>query len=559
MWRFRFLSIFIALIYLLLIVRLFFIQVIGGSKYKIAASSQHFFEMVIPANRGNIYTSDGSILAMNTDAYLVYAQPRLIGDKARFIKDIAKVMDVDEISLKDKLSDNSLYWLPLFHKVDPLQVEKLQSLNLTGIGYESESVRYYPEASMAANLLGFVAMDLDGKDKGYFGLEGYYDRDLSGKNGTVKFERDANGDQIILANNKRIPPENGRSMTLWLDRMVQHIADVRLKAGIEKYGAKEGTVTIMDPKTGGILAMSTYPTYDQAHFNQYPDNLYKNAIVASSYEPGSTFKVLVMAAGIQENIITPDFVMNEDGPVKIGEYVIRTWDNQYHGSVTMTDVLIHSSNVGMVFIERKLGPKKLLDYIHGYGFGKPTGIDLEEELSPELRPDNDWKDIDFATSSFGQGIAVTPLQMIRAVSAIANDGMMMAPKMVKEIKDQNGKVIKISPQKIKQIISPETARIVTEMMIAAVDKGESKWAKPKGYRIAGKTGTAQIPVAGHYDDKKTIASFVGFAPADNPKFVILVTLREPSSSQWGSETAAPLFFDIAQDLFLYYGIPPNLN
>jgi cell division protein FtsI/penicillin-binding protein 2 len=198
-----------------------------------------------------------------------------------------------------------------------------------------------------------------------------------------------------------------------------------------------------------------------------------------------------------------------------------------------------------------------LEYIHGFGFGRLTGVDLEEESTPEMRPDQDWKDIDYATASFGQGIAVTPLQMIRAVAALANGGMMMEPRMVKEIIDQNDKITEIQPKKIKQIVSPESARIATEMMIAAVDKGESKWAKPKGYRIAGKTGTAQIPVAGHYDDKKTIASFVGFAPADDPKFVILVTLREPSSSQWGSETAAPLFFNIAHDLFIYWGIAPD--
>ena len=199
----------------------------------------------------------------------------------------------------------------------------------------------------------------------------------------------------------------------------------------------------------------------------------------------------------------------------------------------------------------------MLKVIHGFGFGEPTGIDLEEEVSASIREDDEWKDIDLATASFGQGITVTPIQMVRAVAAIANSGQLMEPRVVKEIRDGSGRVVPIKSKKPRSVLSPATARIMTEMMIAAVDRGEAKWAKPMGYRIAGKTGTAQIPVAGHYDDKKTIASFVGFAPADDPKFVMLVTLREPASSPWGSETAAPLFFTIAKDLFSYYGIAPQ--
>lgn len=249
--------------------------------------------------------------------------------------------------------------------------------------------------------------------------------------------------------------------------------------------------------------------------------------------------------------------MDESGPVQIGPYVIRTWNNEYNGKISMTEVLEHSSNVGMVFVAQQLGREKLLAAIRKFGFGKLTNIDLEDEASPELRPDKEWAVVDEYTASFGQGIAVTPIQMVRALAALANGGKMMEPHVVKEIKDAKGKVTTVQPKVVSQVISPETARIVTEMMVAAVDNGEAKWAKPKGYRVAGKTGTAQIPVAGHYDATKTIASFVGFAPADKPRFVMLVTLREPSSSPWGSETAAPLFFTIARDLFTYWGIPPQ--
>jgi len=211
----------------------------------------------------------------------------------------------------------------------------------------------------------------------------------------------------------------------------------------------------------------------------------------------------------------------------------------------------------MVFVAKSLGKEKLMSYIRNFGFGQLTGVDLEEEASPLLREAKEWREIDLATASFGQGIAVTPLQMLRAVGVLANDGWLMEPKMVKEILGAGGESVVVKPKKSRQVIGSDAAHVITEMMINAVDNGEAKWAKPKGYRIAGKTGTAQIPVAGHYDETKTIASFVGFAPADNPRFVMLVTLREPSSSPWGSETAAPLFFTIAKDLFLYMGIPPQ--
>ena len=254
--------------------------------------------------------------------------------------------------------------------------------------------------------------------------------------------------------------------------------------------------------------------------------------------------------------MTPTTVMDESGPLQIGEYSIRTWNNEYHGPITMTKILERSSNVGMVFLAQKLGKDTLLQYIRDFGFGKPTGIDVEEESSPALREVKDWTQIDLATVSFGQGIAVTPMQMVRAVGALANEGWLMEPHVVKEIVESRGRVVTIKPKKIRQVISPGTARIITEMMVAAVDNGEAKWAKPQGYRIAGKTGTAQIPVAGHYDDKKTIASFVGFAPADDPKFVMLVTLREPTNSPWGSGNRGSALFTIARDLFRYYGISP---
>jgi cell division protein FtsI/penicillin-binding protein 2 len=302
--------------------------------------------------------------------------------------------------------------------------------------------------------------------------------------------------------------------------------------------------------------MASIPSYDPRNFGNYEANLYPNPVVANTYEPGSIFKPLVMAAAINEKVVDLKTKFNEQGPTKIDQYYIRTWNDKYNGELTMSQILEKSSNPGMVFVANKLGKDKFVQYLEKFGFDKKTGIDVEEETNVSLKEKKEWNEIDLATASFGQGIAVTPIQMLQAINAIANKGAMMQPKVVKKIIDKNGKAIIYLPKKVGNPIDEVTAKIITEMMVAAVDTGEAKWAKPKGYRIAGKTGTAQIPVAGHYDEKKTIASFVGFAPADNPRFIILVALKEPQSSIWGSETAAPLFFNVAKQLFTYYGISP---
>lgn len=547
----------IIVLYALLVARLFYWQVIRSSDLRLEAASQYYLTFTLPAQRGVILASDGKPLVLNQSAYLTYAEPRKIDNIPSFSQSVSSILGIDAKDIQASLSQPGRAWVPLAHKVEAFRVNALKDFKLTGLGFEKEPKRMYPESSMAAHLVGFVGSDENGKDQGYFGLEGYYDRELGGKDGMLQLEKDVRGQPILVGQSRRIEPEDGRNLVLWLDRTVQRSVEKRLSEGIFKYGAKEGSVVVMDPKTGGILGMAATPSYNPGKFSAFAGDVYKNPVVAGTYEPGSTFKVFVMAMGIERNVVTPMTMAEESGPVRVGEYLIRTWDDKYRGTISMTDVLVHSSNVGMVFVQNKLGKAGMLAATHGFGFGESTGIDLEEEVSASIRQDNEWKEIDLATASFGQGITVTPIQMVRAVAVIANGGQLVEPRVVKEIRDGSGRVVPIKPKKSRSVISPASARIMTEMMIAAVDRGEAKWAKPKGYRIAGKTGTAQIPVAGHYDDKKTIASFIGFAPADDPKFIILVTLREPTSSPWGSETAAPLFFTIAKDLFSYYGIAPQ--
>lgn len=543
--------------FILIVCRLFYWQVIQADSLRSQAAKQHFTELTIQAARGEIFDKQESPMVVNQPAYLVYAEPRSIKNIPIFVSKVSPILKLDALWLTEQLSNQNRVWIPMAHQLEGNAIVELKNLNLSGLGFEKEPKRFYPEASSAAHILGFVGSDVNGQDHGYFGLEGYYDRQLSGVSGSLRLEKDAHGAPILIGEDERIPPEDGRSLLLWIEKPIQQIVERRLAEGIRKYGAKAGSVVIVDPKTGGVLASASYPGYDQRSFGDFDKTLYTNPVVASTYEPGSTFKTLIMAAALNEKLVTPQTMMDESGPVVVGPNAIRTWNNQYHGMISMTQVLEYSSNVGMVDVARRLGKDKMLSYIRTFGFGKPTNVDLEEEASPSLRPDMEWQEIDELTASFGQGIAVTPLQMVRAVAALANGGKLMEPHVVHTIKDSKGKVMQIKPKVVAQVINPASASVITEMMVQAVDNGEAKWAKPKGYRIAGKTGTAQIPVAGHYDATKTIASFVGFAPADNPAFVMLVTLTEPTSSPWGSETAAPLFFAIARDIFLYWGISPQ--
>lgn len=555
--RFRVVFVIIIFIFSVVCIKLFFLQVLSFEDFIGIATKQRSVTRPIPALRGKIFASDGSPLVINQNTFGLFLEPKNILDRKKVVEVLSRELDIPMASISAKLENTSLLWIPIAHKLQEKKKQEIENYKLKGLGFEEESIRFYPEGSMAAHLLGFVGKNTSGEDKGYFGLEGYYDQQLRGRSGSLVQEIDPSGNPILSGQHVRIAAENGRDLKLYLDKTIQFVAQTSLAKGIEKYGAKGGSVIVMDPKTGGILAMSSYPSYDPMDFIDYPSEYYKNPSVSESYEPGSTFKVLVMGAAINEGKIQPDTKMDETGPVKIGGYEIQTWDQKYRGMVNMRDVLDHSSNVGMVFVAQKLEKDVFLRYIENLGFGKITGIDLQDETSPELRPKNKWYEIDYATAAFGQGIAVTPLQMVKAVSAIANKGAMMEPHIVKEIILYDGTKIGIVPKRVKQVYSPETASIISEMMVSAIDNGETNRIKPRGYRIAGKTGTAQIPIAGHYDRDKTIASFVGFAPVDDPAFVMLVTIKEPTSSPWGSETAAPIFFDIAAELFQYFGISPS--
>lgn len=536
----------------------------------------------IPAPRGDILASDNFPLATNQEAYLIYASPKSLKDNPKTIaQNLAPYLISEKFStlsadlegelkeqkekeikskeeeIASKLSNKKLVWVLLARKIPSEFKEQIAKSDIFGIGFERDDKRLYPEASMAAQVLGFVGSDKFGKDTGYFGLEGYYDNILRGKAGRRNALFDPKGAPILTGKFNTVSPKKGASVQTTIDRTIQFIAEKKISQAVEKYGAKEGMVIIADPKTGGILAMAIYPGYHPGLFQLYDDKLFRNSAIADSYEPGSTFKIVTMASALDQKAVTPETKCDVcGGPLKISGFEISTWNKKYYPNSTMTEVIAHSDNIGMTFVSQKLGLEPFVNLILKFGFGKKTGIDLQEETAGFVRSRKDWKEIDLATASFGQGIAVTPIQIVQAASTIANKGKLNTPRLVLST-IQNGKVEKVKFSAPSQIISSQAAAQMTEMMVGAVDKGEAQAFKPKGYRIAGKTGTAQIPVAGHYDPDKTIASFVGFAPADDPKFVMLVRFVEPTSSIFGSETAAPVFFDISKDLFNYFAISPS--
>lgn len=545
------------ILFLVIIIKLLYWQVINSDDLKGISEKQISTTLDIPAQRGRIYSSDKSPLVINQRSYLVYLEPHKTKNINQTIKILSKDLEMNESSVSAKITNNELIWIPIARKISEEKMMQLKNEKLDSIGFIAEPKRYYPEASMAAHLLGFVGKNTKGSDQGYFGVEGYYDNQLRGRDGLKRIEKDVSGNPILSGRYDEIPAELGRDIVLTIDRSVQFTAEKKLLEGIQKFGAKGGSVIILNPKTGAVLAMVSYPSFDPDDYTRYPSDYHKNPTVSSSYEPGSTFKVLVMASALNEGKIKPESLYEENGPVEIGGYTINTWNQKYHGKISMSQILEYSSNVGMVYVESKLGDDNFIKYITDLGFGKPTDIDLEGESSPDLRPLNKWYKIDYATASFGQGIAVTPLQMVRAVAAVANGGKILKPYVVQSIVTESGNKIETQPKIIRQVFKKEVAAMVTEMMVSAVDNGETRKIKPNGFRIAGKTGTAQIPIQGHYDTQKTIASFVGFAPVDDPKFIMLVTINEPTSSPWGSETAAPVFFSIASELFSYYGISPS--
>jgi cell division protein FtsI/penicillin-binding protein 2 len=520
--------------YSALVFNLYSKQVTQGQQYIAMAESQ----VSLSPDRGTIYFTDkfdNRVSAVsNKKLPEIYAVPSEIEDASEVAQALSPVLNIEVATLKKYFSAKSDYRL-LKRKADKDTAAEVEELGLKGIYVRQSPERYYTFGEQAAHVLGFVAPNsTDAGVKGRYGVEELYDERLSGVPGEMR-------------GNKVIAPKSGESLQLTIEPNVQIEASRILQKTVEKYKATGGTVIVQESKTGKILAMDSWPHFDPNSYGKSPVENFLNPAVQQIYEPGSVFKVITMAAALDAGKVKPDTTFNDTGVLLLNDKKIMNWDKEAHGTVTMTEVIELSLNTGAAFAERRLGDRPFREYVERFGFGNKTGVELPGELKGDLKPLNPKSPaIAFATASFGQGVAVTPIQMITSFSAIANGGLLMHPYINADTK----------PQSVRRVIKRENADKITKMMISAVDKAEV--AKIKGYSMAGKTGTAQVPdfKRGGYTDK-FINTYIGFGPASDPKFTILIKLNEPEGSPLAGQTVVPAFRELAQFMFNYYNVPPD--
>ncbi|MFZ4814628.1 MAG: peptidoglycan D,D-transpeptidase FtsI family protein [Phototrophicaceae bacterium] len=530
--------------------------------YNRLATFNYVSQARVTAGRGVIYDREGQPLANNTFDYEIGMSPNLITDITRVAPVLADALSLRELEIKtvyDAAVANNLPWVSLAKPVSPTVAERIRELknsdqNLLGITVDSQARRLYPQGTLGAQVLGFVAGDAvrDLSLRGYNGIEGYYENELAGGVRDETFSRIP----FELPEDRNLD-DRGSDLVLTIDRDVQFLIESELQRAVTETGATGGTIIVMDPRTGDILGMTSYPSFDPNTVYAVNDpNLLRNPAISDAYEPGSVMKLVTMAAGLEKGVILPTDTYVDNGVIEVGGVMIPNSDRAARGVVDMTQIIVQSLNVGATNISLKLGPSNFYEMIDLFGFGRSTGVDLEgEAIGTVLTPyDADWSESNLATNSFGQGISVTPLQMVTAVSAIANDGLMMQPHIVQQVIDGN-EVYPSVPSALGRPISAETANIVTEMMVQAVEQNLTEAQLP-GYRVAGKSGTAEIPTPLGYERDASIASFIGFLPADAPQVIIFVKLDRPNG-YWGSLVAAPVFRRIAERLVILMELPSD--
>lgn len=500
--------------------------------------------------RGIIYDRNGQPLAVNTLLYRIGISPGLISDKDAAIQSLSVALNIDPLQMSQIVNDSSSVYRLLATNVEPDVWRRVDELDYVAIRAEQIPKRYYPQGSLASQLIGIVgggAEDL----RGYNGVEGYYQDVLTGQTR----QEEISNLPFDIPEDERNKPQRGADLVLTIDRDVQFLIETELQAAITSTGAEGGTIIVMNPRTGDIIGMASYPTFDP---NTIPEDerLLRNPAIGEVYEPGSVFKIITVAAALEEGVITPDWTYNDQGVFPVGGKEIRNWDNVAHGVVDLTTALVDSLNIGMAEIAvNEMGRESFYARISAFGIGERTRVDLEGEERGTLRIPGDefWSESDLATNSFGQGVAVTPLQMLNAVNVIANGGLLMQPRIVAQVV-RGTEIENREPVVIRRVLSPETAKTVADMMVSVVNEGVDGRASVPGYTVAGKTGTAQIftPIG---PDPRNMMTFVGFLPADDPQISILVKLNRPTSGQFASQTAAPVFARLAERLVLMLEIP----
>lgn len=548
--------------FMLLIGRLFFLQIVHHQDYQTLAERQYRRVQSVLPERGIIYAQDkqGKIipLSLNRVEKTLAASPKDVKDPEFAAELLEKELGLEKTSILAKLSKSEDTYEILAKRIPQERADEIARTLPAGFFFEEERRRMYPHDTLAAHLLGFVSKE-EQEETGRYGLERFYDSQLAGKSGFLEGVRDAAGFWVALGRRITNPPENGANIVLTVDYNIQVKAEEALAAVQKKWDAVSGTIVVLEPKTGRILAGASMPNFDpNRFFEEKTFSKFLNPLAEASYEFGSVLKPITMAAGLEERAVTPETVYEDTGEVKIGGLTVKNFDLKGHGFQTMTQVLEKSLNTGAVYVARLIGKEKQYSYLKKFGFGEKTGIDLPGEISGNISNLAAGRDIDYATASFGQGIALSPIQLALAIGAIANQGKLMRPYIVESIRDDSGNESKREPEMKREVVSKETAETLTKMLVSAVKNGFENRAGVKGYFVAGKTGTAQIPKKdGRGYSDAVIHTFVGYAPAFNPRFLVLLQLNEPKGNRFASNTLTPAFHDLAEYILNYYEVPPD--
>lgn len=567
-FRLSFLRNTVAFFLLLITIKLFFLQVIDYEMYAKAAENRHNIYLDLLPRRGQIYfqnlknPEEITPAALNKDIYIVFVDPKIVKDSKQDVKNLAQILaqklEINEQDILTKITKERSRYEVIKKRVSSDIVDELKLENLGGVYFDNEPSRFYPEKNLASQTLGYLGYNKKDLPQGYYGLEGYLNELLSGTSGYLSTEKSAGGGWITLLPRNKKSAVDGADVVLTIDRTLEYVACEALKNGVAKLQAKGGTVIIMNPKDGAVLALCNEPNFDPNNYSLVTDlNLFNNDSIFTPYEPGSVFKVITMAGALDAGKVTPDTTFVDTGMLRIGPDTIRNAGNKSYGLQNMTGVLRDSINTGAVFAAEKLGLEKFKKYVQDFGFGVLTGLELDEEVPGNINSLNNKKPIYLATASFGQGLTTTPIQLISSYAAVANKGLLYKPYVVSEVRYSDGHKEKTKPRLVKQVISERTARILSAMMVVVVEEGHGKAAGVKGYHIAGKTGTAQIPSPdGKYSESATNQTFIGFGPVDDPQFVMLVKYVEPQVN-YAESSAVPTFGEIAKFLVQYLEIPPT--
>ena len=553
--RIIFLSGLLVFCFVLIVGRMFQLQVLKKEQlYKLAAQQQHVQIPLVP-KRGTVYDSKGNELAVSIEVDSVYADARKVIDAGKTARSLASILQVDREELEKKLmSQRPFEWVQ--RKISSKEVEQIKALQLPGIFFLKENRRFYPNSQLAAHLVGFVGLD----SKGLEGIEFQYDALLNGANHVWTSARDALGREITLGKIPFEKEDHYRNIVLTIDKSIQHVTEAELGRGVEQWGAKGGMAIAMDPSTGKILAMASYPTFNPNQFIQSRSKSWRNRGVSDAFEPGSLFKAFLAAAALEEQVVRPsDSFFCENGSYTVYDRTIH--DTTKHGWLTVQQIIKLSSNIGASKVGEKMGRDRFYRYISAFGFGEKTRINLPGEGKGIVHHPRYWPPVALDTISFGQGISVTGIQLVTALAAIANGGFLMKPYVVEKIIDEKGKVVQsFKPEVIRKVISEETAKKVTGLLKATTEKGGTgEGAVPAGYEVAGKTGTAQKADAllGGYSPDRYTSGFMGFAPYHEPKLVLLVVIDEPQKNNYGGVVAAPIFKAIMEKVLPYLNVVPR--